>query len=120
MTETITRKMDGFAIRITPILVEGFLAIYGDRDRFAGDDHLQRRRDVVAAAERLRLVRDPQGAVTISAASSLPATPPSIAGFLEAYEARSDLDGRNLPGHVERLRLALSVFLSRESGSGPF
>lgn len=115
---TSPSRLNGYALRVTPMLVEGFLAVYGDRDRYPSDDRATRKADVLLAVQRLCLVSAPDGSVTVSAHRSNPLTAPSCVGFLEVYERNSSLDGRSIPLMVERLRTALSLFLTRSDTAG--
>ncbi|MFG1270812.1 hypothetical protein V5F40_22940 [Xanthobacter sp. DSM 14520] len=111
-------QLNGYTLRVTPMQVEGFLAVYGDRDRYPGDDRAARKADVMLAVQRLCLVTSPDGTVTVSAHCSNPLAAPSCVGFLEVYERNSILDGRSIPLMIERLRTALSLFLARSEAAG--
>ena len=115
---TSPAQLNGYALRVTPMLVEGFLAVYGDRDRYPGDDRATRKADVMLAVQRLCLVSASDGTVTVSAHRSNPLAAPSCVGFLEVYERNSNLDGRSIPLMVDRLRTALSLFLARNDAAG--
>lgn len=111
------QELGGYRLRISPALIEGFLAIYGEKDRYPGDTAADRRRDVRMAWARLGLVQTRMGgesSIAISARCDRPEDRCSPVGFLECYERNSEVDSRALPVMMEKLHMALPLFLSRD------
>ncbi len=99
--------LKGFVARVSLPLLEGFLAVLGERSRFAGDTAVRRRCDAMAALRRLCLVETAAGAIEVSVQRTNPRLPPDPLGFLDTYDPdRVEIDGE----HLARLRLALSLF----------
>ncbi|MFG1481042.1 hypothetical protein V5F53_20680 [Xanthobacter sp. V4C-4] len=92
---------------MTRPLLEGFLAVLGEHNRFAGDTAARRRREAMAALRRLCLVETVAGAIEVSVQRTNPRLPPDPLGFLDIYDPdRLEIDGE----YLARLRLALSLF----------
>lgn len=109
----MSNAVNGYALRITPATIEGFLALYGDHDRYPGDSAAMRRLDVRAAASKLRLLPGDDGSVIITATRTDEREELSLFGFLETYERNSE-DGFDAKAALSRVRAAITLLLSRE------
>lgn len=113
-----SQALAGYHLRISPALIEGFLAVYGDEDRYPGDTPTERRADVRMAWARLGLIRIRDGEVAITARRDSPDDPPAPIGFLESYLRNARVDSRSLPVIVEKMHVALSLFLCTDLPDG--
>lgn len=105
-----------FCVRLSPALIEGFLACYGEADRFPRDSHKRRRADVRHASKRLFVATDKAGRPTLTATRTNRDHEASLHGFLEVYEAGSNLTPSDIARRLSKLRVAVTLFLQRKGG----
>jgi hypothetical protein len=108
-----TSASERFCVRLSPALIEGFLACYGDADRFPRDSHRRRRADVKHASKRLFVAADKAGRPALLASRTNPDHEASLYGFLEVYEAGSNLGPSDIARRLSKLRVAVTLFLQQ-------